>query len=76
MNQQQYDLIRPYKYYWESLQKNGSLENIPASVLIIFASVQDEILNVKTKISCKNCVIEMIQFLGTKVKKYEQEIEA
>ena len=76
MNRNQYNLVEPHRYYWEALEKTGSLDNIPESVLLTFQNVAGQILDVKYNLACKNCVIEMIQFLGLRFKKYEQSVEA
>jgi len=72
MNEAQYNLISPLQFYWQNLEQTGNLTNINEMELHIMKSVHDEILGVKTNISCKNCVLEMVQFLGARFKKYEQ----
>lgn len=73
ISRDQYERLKPLKFYWENLEKEGSLLNIVDSELTILAGIQKELIGGTLNKSCPECVRDMIRYLSLKYRKFEEK---
>lgn len=68
---EQFNRLTPFYSYWDSLKKTGSVSNLQDHEKHIMNDVHFELLGIRSKLSCNNCVLEMLTYVYMQYDKFK-----